>query len=122
MKINYKGSIFPMFDSLRNSFIGKLQHPHTHFIEKGCHAITFVTHGNDGKANESNTRIMDFMAILEKFVRITDQLDEQLHAGFYFYIIVSPSKFISNSGFIWPIVCLMFGIFVPHILEYSTHL
>lgn len=44
-KINYKGSIIPMLDSIKNSLFGKVHYPHTHLIETGAHAITLVTHG-----------------------------------------------------------------------------
>ena len=37
--------------------------------------------------------------ILEKMTRMFDQLDEQLHAGFYFYILTSESTFVSNTVF-----------------------
>lgn len=61
------------------------------------------------------------MWIFEKLVRITDQLDEQLHAGYFFYILTSPSKFVSNTVFIWPFVCLGLGLYVPLFLRYLTH-
>jgi Gaa1-like, GPI transamidase component len=113
MKMTPKASIFPLLDSLRNSFMGRLQYPHSYFMDVGCHAITFVTHGTDGKPIERTHRIADFMNVMEKVVRISDQLDEQLHAGFYFYLLSSPGKFISNSVFVWPGVCLVLGLFVP---------
>lgn len=91
-------------------------------MDVGCHAITFVTHGTDGKPLERASRIQDFMNVLERIVRISDQLDEQLHAGDYFYLITSPSKFVSNSVFVWPILFLALGVFVPQFLEYATFL
>jgi hypothetical protein len=62
------------------------------------------------------------MQVLEKVVRISDQLDEQLHAGFYFYIPTSPSKFVSNSVFIWPMVVLTIGVYFPQFMAYATFL
>jgi hypothetical protein len=111
MQLNTKASVFPLLDSLRNSLMGRLQHPHSYFMDVGCHSITFVTHGSDGKPSEFNGRVQDFMRFLEKIVRISDQLDEQLHAGYYFYVLTSPSRFISNSVFIWPVLFLFFGVF-----------
>lgn len=122
MKLVTKASIFPLLDSLRNSFMGRLQYPHSYFMDIGCHSITFVTHGNDGKPNERIGRLADFINVLEKIVRISDQLDEQLHAGFYFYLLASPSKFVSNSVFMWPGVCLLLGILVPQFMAYATYI
>ena len=61
------------------------------------------------------------MWLLEKLVRIHDQLDEQLHAGFYFYILTAPSKFISNNQFIWALAILLVGLGAPLILDYLNH-
>jgi hypothetical protein len=72
MQLNTKASVFPLLDSLRNSFMGRLQHPHSYFMDVGCHSITFVTHGSDGKLSEFNGRVQDFMRFLEKIVRISD--------------------------------------------------
>ena len=113
VKMTLKASIYPLLDSLRNSFMGRLQQPHSYFMDIGCHSITLVTHGTDGKPLERATRIQEFMNVLERMVRISDQLDEQLHAGFYFYLITSPGKFVSNTVFIWSIVVLALGVFCP---------
>jgi hypothetical protein len=43
--MNYKSSIIPMLDSIKNSLLGRVHYPHTHFIETGAHSITLVTHG-----------------------------------------------------------------------------
>jgi hypothetical protein len=72
MNMTTKASVYPMLDSIRNSFFGRLQHPHSHFMEVGCHAITLATHGSDGKANERTGRLQDFMSVIEKMVRISD--------------------------------------------------
>lgn len=121
MPINYKGSIIPMLDSIKNSLFGRVHYPHTHLIETGAHAITLVTHGGSSSEIKSQSRERDFIWILEKLVRINDQLDEQLHAGYYFYILTSPSRFVSNSVFIWPFVCLYAGLILPIWLENTTN-
>lgn len=61
------------------------------------------------------------MWLMEKLVRIHDQLDEQLHAGFYFYILTAPAKFISNNQFIWALAILLVGLGAPLILDYLNH-
>jgi hypothetical protein len=71
--MNWKGSIYPMLDSIKNSLIGKLHHPHNHFMAKGCHAITLATHVRDSKFTYTQKeRTRDFLAIIEKLVRISD--------------------------------------------------
>ena len=109
-----------MLDSIRASLIGRQNYPHQHFLATGAHSITLVGHGNASQ-NQLEQRARDMVWILEKLVRIHDQLDEQLHAGYYFYILTSPSKFVSNAVFIWPIVLLVFGVCLPVWLEHITH-
>ena len=58
--------------------------------------------------------------IMEKLVRINDQLDEQLHAGFYFYILTSLTRFTSNSQFIWAMALMLIGLFIPTILKFTS--
>jgi hypothetical protein len=54
--------------------------------------------------------------LLENFVRYHDQLDEQLHAGFYFYVFTDIHKFVSNSISLWPLSAMMWGFLVPEML------
>ena len=37
------------------------------------------------------------MKMLEMMIRGNDQLDEQLHAGFFFYILTTTSTFVAND-------------------------
>jgi len=75
MKMNFKSALAPMLDSVKNSLIGKVHYPHPYFIEKGCHSITLVTHGQDLKDN-MNSKSVAMLWTLEKLMRIHDQLDE----------------------------------------------
>lgn len=115
-------------DTLKNLFIGKIKHPHTHMINHGIQAITFEgTHSEklekkyrksgDGLGQE-NQRIPKVMALLEKLVRIYDQLDEQLHAGFYFYLVIGTRKFISNNEYMYPAALIFAGILIPNFFDY----
>ena len=47
---------------------------------------------------------------------MNDQLDEQLHAGFYFYIFTSKTTFVSNSLFVYPLVMVLLGYFFPALI------
>ena len=58
---------------------------------------------------------------MEKLVRIHDQLDEQLHAGYYFYILTGPGKFISNNQFVWAVAFMFAGLNWPLVLDYFNH-
>jgi hypothetical protein len=109
-----------MLESIKNSLIGRVHDPHSYFIQHGVHAITFMTYGSDDKMKQSH-RTKDMFNVIERILRISDQLDEQLHAGYYFYILTSTSKFVSNSVFVWPIVLLILGLCAPFWLDYYTH-
>jgi hypothetical protein len=63
-----------MLDSIRHSLLGRVNYPHQHFISTGAHSITLITHGISEK--DSERRIRDFIWLIEKLVRIHDQLDE----------------------------------------------
>jgi hypothetical protein len=54
--MNTKGSIIPMLDSIKNSLLGRVHYPHTHFIETGAHSITMVTHGIPLKEHRDESR------------------------------------------------------------------
>lgn len=69
-----KGNFTPMLDSIRASLLGRANYPHQHFMATGAHSITLQGHGHGSKKQETN--IQDFMWIIEKLVRIHDQLDE----------------------------------------------
>ena len=58
------------------------------------------------------------MGLMERLVRIYDQLDEQLHAGYYFYIVIGVTKFITNSIFVYPCAMIMFGLWIPQLINY----
>ena len=40
MKMNPKGEISHMLDSMKNSLIGRVHYPHPHFMEKGAFTIS----------------------------------------------------------------------------------
>ncbi len=117
--IYLKGSFQSMLDGIRNSLLGRPHYPHQHFMATGAHSISIVSHGTTAK--DRKQRVAAMMSLFEKLVRIHDQLDEQLHAGFYFYILTAPAKFVSNTVFIWPLVLIALGVCLPVQLEYLTY-
>lgn len=40
-QVNRDGSMLAFLDTLKNLFLGKIRHPHTHMINHGIQAITF---------------------------------------------------------------------------------
>ena len=117
---NDKWTVLPMLDSMKHSLIGRVHDPHPRFMEVGSHAITLKTHAPDDTIKEDR-RVRAMIWVMEKLVRIHDQLDEQLHAGDYFYILTASGKFICNTQFIWPIVLAFFGLNLNPFLDYFTH-
>jgi len=41
------GKIIPLLETLKNQFLGRLQYPHSYFIDNGIHSITYVPHKPD---------------------------------------------------------------------------
>ena len=58
---------------------------------------------------------------MERLLRTYDQVDEQLHAGWFFYILVGRARFISNSVFVYPVVLILLGYYLPGVLDYYDH-
>lgn len=115
--VNSKGTILQLFENIKNQYVGKPHQPHSYMIEYGIHSIS-LKGTNDPKIRNvgERERVMKTMGVMEHLFRITDQLDEQLHAGFYFYLLTSRTTFVSNSGFVYPIVLILVGFFVYNML------
>jgi hypothetical protein len=62
-------------------------------------------------------KVTNTLNLLEHLFRVTDTLDEQLHAGFYFYIFTSKTTFVSNSNFVYPLVILLHGYNYPQLFS-----
>jgi len=133
-RVNRQGTVMSLLESLKNSLIGKVHMPHSHLIDYGVHALTFEAvfsqQAQKQEAKESShmdrgalesQRIGRLMGLLERLLRIYDQIDEQLHAGYYFYILTGKNRFVSNSVFVYPVVIILLGYFVPGILDYYDH-
>jgi hypothetical protein len=56
--------------------------------------------------------------MIENLLRATDQVDEQLHAGYFFYILIGTTRFVSNSVFVYPVVLMLLAYFMPALIEY----
>lgn len=124
-----------LLESLKNSLVGKVHMPHSPLIDHGIHALTFEgifsnatqkatakssSQSQDFKSLESD-RIRRLMALIERLLRVYDQVDEQLHAGWFFYILTGGQRFVSNSVFVYPVVIIILGYFLPSILDYYDH-
>ena len=58
-------------------------------------------------------RVHALIFSMEKLIRMHDQLDEQLHAGFYSYIMTAPNRFVSNAVAIYPVFLVFLGFLIP---------
>ena len=56
---------------------------------------------------------------MEVSIRSLDQVDEMLHAGYFFYILTGNNRFVSNSVFLYPVIILLFAYFLPALLDYN---
>ena len=61
------------------------------------------------------------MHVIERLIRGHDSLDESLHAGHYFWILVGTQRFLSMDMFIYPLFILCWCYFIPIILNHSTY-
>ena len=95
---NRHENVMYYLESLKNALTGKVHYPHGHMINKGIQAVTIETIMESKKTKSGKTaaeahdevaRMTKFLAIMERLVRGFDQLDEQLHAGDYFYLLTS---------------------------------
>lgn len=110
-----------MLESLKNTLIGKLHHPHTKFIDYGAHAITIegvrsVKKG--GKGAQNAEKVNNMIQMMESLVRAFDHIDEQLHAGYFFYILIGPKHFVSNTEFVYPVVFLLAWYLAPALMDF----
>lgn len=110
-----------MLEVMKNALFGRLQYPHPYFIEKGVHSISLVTQNDSKKDLDQKEVVTSLMRTLEVMVRGMDQLDEQLHAGYYFYIFTSTGSFIENGQFVWGFALILVGISIPIVLHGASH-
>ncbi len=96
--------------------------PHSSMIYYGIHGITLKgTYDSKNKGLGERDRILKTMSLMEHLLRVNDQLDEQLHAGYYFYLLTSKGTFVSNSVFVYPIVIILLGYMIPNFIKYYEH-
>ena len=85
--------------------------------------MTLVSHIDSKKALVTSDveMVNSVMRTLEVMIRGNDQLDEQLHAGFFFYILTTTSSFVSNDQFIWGFTLAIIGVAIPVVLAGASH-
>jgi len=62
---------------------------------------------------DAEHRVHSLIFSMEKLIRMHDQLDEQLHAGFYSYIMTAPNRFVSNAVSVYPVFLIFLGFLIP---------
>lgn len=115
-----------MLESLKNSLTGKVHMPHSYFIDYGVHAITFEGVSAAAKTKETSTtdmhKVKNMLAFFEMIHRGFDMLDEQLHAGYFFYILTSNLTFVSNSVFLYPVITILVSFILQAGIDYFEYL
>lgn len=59
---------------------------------------------------------------VELTIRGHDRLDEAMHAGYFFYILVGTSRFVGIDSFIYPVALTTFSHFLPVIHNYYNYM
>ena len=114
-----------MAESIKNGLIGKVHLPHSHMIDHGIQAFTYEAQYNEGyqvsRGFSNRTPLYvhnSMMQIFERIIRGHDHLDESLHAGYYFYILVGTQRFIGLDAYIYPLLILTFSYYLPTMLTH----
>ncbi len=67
----------------------------------------------EARGHMPEENVMQNCVILETTLRAESNLDEQLHAGSYFYFPTSSRTFQSSSVYMYPILFCLLGFTVP---------
>ena len=110
-----------MLEVMKNNMLGRLHYPHPYFIEKGIHSVSLVTSMDPKKILDQKQVLSQFFIAFEHLVRSMDQLDEQLNAGYFIYILTSAKNFMPMDVFVWGFSLLLGGLLFPVVLNYATH-
>jgi hypothetical protein len=133
MRVQWSGTVLSLLESLKNSLIGKVHFPHSPMIDHGLHAITFEgvyspavakkeTKGYEDLVVKECKKVAKVLQFMETIIRASDQVDEMLHAGYFFYILTGLNRFVSNSVFVYPVAILLFSYFLPAVIDYNDHM
>ena len=120
------GNVMFYLEALKNQFIGKIHYPHGHMIDKGIQAVTIEAMSGkkasgSTQVSKENMKVQNLLGLFERLLHGFDQVDEQLHAGDYLYVLVGPGKYVNNSTFIWPAVILILAYFLPALLDFVDY-
>lgn len=92
---------------------GNIHSPHAYILNKGYLAVKVFT-VSSGKEMLTNT--YSVMKLLELVVRTMTSLDENLHAGYYFYYFSSFADFVPLSKYSYVVAVLVLPLFFQAIL------
>jgi len=117
-------------DFWRNMVLGRSGDAHSHLMEYfyirltkrksyGIQAFTLKGYTKPGKyLVPAEENIIRTCAILETILRTESNLDEQLHAGSYFYFPTSSRTFQSSNVYLYPIGLCLAGFVIPRVINY----
>ena len=96
---SWKNLVFPNVDS-----------PHAYLLEKGILSVSVKSIGSQKNLFESRLELLKF---LELSTRTFTALDEQLHAGYYFYYFSEPWQMVPLGKYSY----LIAGLILPLVLQ-----
>lgn len=111
-------SHFPGMKHALSSWVSVLQgHPHqahSYLLDVGILAVTIRS--VSGHKTSLQTVKTSLVKAMEKILRMFGALDEQLHAGYYFYFFTSPLEFVPLSKFAYIVLALGLPLILQSIL------
>jgi hypothetical protein len=113
-----------MMDSIRHQWLGKVHQPQAHMQDFAGDSISVVSHTDYqtsllGSVSESEV-LARMVRVMERLVRVTDQLDETLTKNNHFYFLTSKRTVVPYTDSVYLIVCLLVGYFVPILVGLIT--
>lgn len=106
-------------DFWRNTMLGRSGDSHSHLLDYAIHAFTLKGCTNESMdAVNVKENVEKTCAIVDTIIQAESDLDEQLHAGSYFYFPTSKTTFQSSNLYMYPIILCLAGFVIPQIVVY----
>jgi Gaa1-like, GPI transamidase component len=106
-------SLSASLSSWKEILEGNVDSPHAYLINSGYLATRIFSVSNNKSKNTNTANILKFLEIL---VRTFTGLDENLHAGYYFYYFSGPTSMMPLSKYAYIILSLILPLIFQAIL------
>ena len=93
--------------------------PHSPFLDVGIDSLTIKATFIFSKSNSStriNKEIASFINNIERTIHALSNLHERLHHSVFQYILLSPTKFVLNGEYIFPLICILLPVLIRGVL------